>query len=236
MTCTRCKIAVILQRQTKCKMVGLGIIATGAAFLNMRKRKKEYEELVEKREGLVAAINAYNSSSYDAYINSIDTKETDAPAGVTVTTLLRVANLVGKLMRVRASIILTNTGTKPIYIHSVAADCKIFGEYLGIGNTDGVRVSQEIVSLKELQPGDPMEIQLRGGICQFKEISRLREAICAAAGKRLITSCPKLNLEGIEQADIRVRWSEADDMANVKEWRVLNKPGVLRYCGEAGLG
>lgn len=235
MTCTRCKIAVILQRQTKCKMVGLGIIATGAAFLNMRKRKKEYEELVEKREGLVAAINAYNSSSYDAYINSIDTKETDAPAGVTVTTLLRVANLVGKLMRVRASIILTNTGTKPIYIHSVAADCKIFCEYVYVVASDGSKVGQEIIDLVELKPGETQEFQLRKGISSFESIGRLREAICTAAGKRLITSCPKLNLEGVEQADVRIQWDTREDLATIKEWRVIGKPGTLRYCGEAGL-
>lgn len=216
-------------------MVGLGIIATGAAFLNMRKRKKEYEELVEKREGLVAAINAYNSSSYDAYINSIDTKETEAPAGVTVTTLLRVANLVGKLMRVRASIILTNTSTKPIYIHSVAADCKIFGEYVYVVASDGSKVGQEIIDLVELKPGETQEFQLRKGISSFESIGRLREAICTAAGKRLITSCPKLNLEGVEQADVRIQWDTREDLATIKEWRVIGKPGTLRYCGEAGL-
>ena len=218
-------------------MAGLGIIATVGAFANFKRRKKELNALIEKRDALVAVINTFNNTKYDPYIDTIDTKPTEKPDGVSVSTLLRVANLVGQLMYVRASVILSNTSDHSYFIHYVAAECKLYGLDVAVKNLRGITIPQKEIKTFELKAGDTLEIQLPKGISTIGDyMGRLRDDICSAAGKRLITSCPKLNLEGIEQADIMVDWSDNNSFSGTQNWRIQGKPGILRYCGEAGLG
>lgn len=217
-------------------MVGLGIIATGVALLNYRKAKNEYDSLVEQRDGLMAVIDSYNQHRLDPYVDSIDTQDTQFPQGLQYSTLLRVANLVGQIMRVHTSVIMTNTNDKPIILHRIAADCSLYGEELTVANySTKAAVPQEVVKLIELQPGETLEVQLPKGVAAPSVIGRLRDNICAACGKKLITSCWKVNLDGIEAAKIRIDWSWKEDTTAIKAGIVNNKPGVLRYCGEAGL-
>lgn len=217
-------------------MAGLGLIVTGAALLNYRKAKSEYDSLVEQRDGLMAVIDSYNQHRLDPYVDSIDTQDTQFPQGLQYSTLLRVANLVGQIMRVHTSVIMTNTNDKPIILHRIAADCSLYGEELTVINySTKAAVPQEVVKLIELQPGETLEVQLPKGVAAPSVIGRLRDDICAACGKKLITSCWKVNLDGIEAAKIRIDWSWKEDTTAIKAGIVNNKPGVLRYCGEAGL-
>ena len=78
-----------------------------------------------------------------------------------------------------------------------------------------------------------MEISLPSGISALynedkKNINgELRDLICDAAGKKLITSCPKISIDGGVTADIRVDWG--DDKVALSR----GVKGVLRYCMEA---
>ena len=49
-------------------MAVTGIVATGAAFLNYRSAKKDYDALVEQRDGLLAAVQMFNSQKDEEYI------------------------------------------------------------------------------------------------------------------------------------------------------------------------
>lgn len=250
-------------------MAGLGIIATVGAFANLKRRKKELNELIEKRDGLMAAISAYNNSKYDAYIDKttedFDTKPTEKPEGVTATIMLRVANLFGRLMHARTSVFLTNTSDRSYYLWSVSAECKLYDEALSMYKLNGLSadpVQQKVNFNKcyELKPGEVLEIQMPKGITGISDMEKLRSDICEVAGKRLITSCPKLNIEDFEflQCDFLIKWSDTDKQYifdekatnpkdaldsmkknpdfEEKEWLSLKRKGILRYCGEAGLG
>ena len=217
-------------------MAGLGLIATGAAFLNFRKAKAEYDALIEQRDGLLAVIDTYNQHRLDPLVDAIDENETQFPRGLQYSTLLRVANLVGKVMYVHTSVVLTNTSDQPIVLNYIAADCHLYDETLKVISISTQKeVAQEVVKLIELKAGEMIEVQLPMGVSGISDMGRLRSDICAAAGKRLITSCPKLNIEGVESADIMIKWSKKESTTDVHTGVVKGKPGVLRYCGEAGL-
>ena len=90
-----------------------------------------------------------------------------------------------------------------------------------------------------IKPGMVMEIYLPHGVSAIidpetgeSKMGWLRDIICQACGKNLITSCPKVFIEDIETANIRLSWTEETE--GVEHTCILrNKPGTLRYCGEA---
>ena len=224
-------------------MKGIGIIGTAAALLNYSNAKSEYDKLKEQQDGLTAAVQTYNENKLDNYYEntSVDEKPNNLPNGVRITTLLRVGNIakvggkIANVFRAQASVILSNTSNQKYHITSVEAGCYIFDTHIGIfkiSYPETNEISQKVDVNKDLEPGETLEITLPKGISGLpKEImDELRKAICAAAGKKLITSCPKLNIEsGCETADIRIWWG------NGMQGYTLKKSGVLRYCGEAYL-
>ncbi len=210
------------------------IIGTGAAFLNYKKAKANYEALKEQFDALQAAVQTYNYHKYDEYAEHIDTKPIDLMPGVHMTTILRVGNLVGKnIFRAQTSIVLSNTSDSTYHIHNAIAECMVLKTYVNMFEVNGGQISQRIIVNRDLQPGETMEITLPGGVSSWDEtkLGELRDLICQAAGKKLITSCPKLNIENGATGDIQVQWSLGED--SVKTARTIGLPGVLRYCGEA---
>ena len=225
-------------------MATLGIIGTAAAWLNLRNAKKELASLEEQQAGLQAAIQTYNFNKWNEfYDKTIKVERDDDPDGVEITTLLRVGNIVGKYMRARASVILTNTSSDRYYIHSVAADIRVQGYPIVIPDA-----KQEVRVDKWLEPGETKEIQLPGGITSLVDADgnivlwSLRDAICAICGKSLITSCPKISItpemciaagmDPIEYADVLVRWT-TEKGHDLLTGVTRNLAGVLRYCQEA---
>lgn len=208
-------------------MAGLGIIATGAAFLNYRNAKAEYDALVEKKEGLEAAIkqiasaiDTYNQHKYDdqtkpdyANINadSIDTGANELPEGVQITAMLRVANLVGKLFYAKPSLVLLNNSQNTYYIQSVQLDCEVVGSPVVLYKKslkEAVRETDIVNAEQELKPNEVLEIELPTGISSLGDkMGELRSLVCNACGKRLITSCGKTNIEDAIKADFILRWS-----------------------------
>jgi hypothetical protein len=182
------------------------------------------------------------------------------PDGLQITTMLRVGNLVGKMMRVHASIVISNTSNKTYKIGKSYADCKI-GDYpvivtdiskaiqdtlnpfnfsMGV-ESESIKIVEQKASgsILPIKPGSVWEIYMPHGVSMLVDLETqegkmgwLRDIICQACGKSLITSCPKVFIEDIETADIRLSWTEETE--GVEHTCILrNKPGTLRYCGEA---
>lgn len=223
----------------------VGAIGTAAAYANYRSAKAEYEALKEQRDGLLAVVAAYNNTKYDEYVSHQKVDNVDLMPGVLMSTQVRVGNLVGQLFRVQCSVVLINTSKETYRIHSVAADCFVL-DYPIMVFKPGIKFNnisldanaehreQQKVVNKDLLPGETMEIFLPSGVTALvdektgnNEIGKLRDLICTAAGKKLITSCPKISIEGAETANILVSWG--DD----KHAKSNGVPGVLRYCMEA---
>lgn len=217
----------------------LSIIGTGAAFLNYRKAKAEYDALIDKKNALSAAIESYfKGQRYDmmseVYDATIKDNTVTYPDGVKVSSILRVGNLVGKVMRAKISLVVTNTSANTYVISYPSVSCYILG--VPVGLVDGNMPIEPI----ELNPGQTIEISSKNSIAGFKDesmMSKLRDLICEEAGKSIITSCPKLNVSDVETADIYFEWAKkgnTDTNAGTATW--LGKPGVLRYCMEAFYG
>lgn len=223
----------------------IGLIGTGAAFLNYKKAKANYEALKEQYDALVAAVQTYNFHKYDEYYNKqeVDTKPFERPEGVMVSTILRVGNLVGKVFHAKPSVILSNTSDNTYFIHKISAKFFVFGDPIIISRMGGqwylfnpeVEVQPDTIEVnKELLPDDTLEIEFNGGTSAVQDMDKLRSLICDAAGKKLITSCPKLSITGdTEKANVDIFWSESRDNNDTKEFWYNDLPGVLRYCGEA---
>ena len=219
----------------------LGIIGFGAAIANYRKRKAEYDALLEQRDGLLAAVQMFNQNKNNPYINSIQVNSVDFAQGLNVTTILRVGNMVGKVFRTQASVIFTNTSSQTYFIGDVSADIFIGGvkvyvyktaELLQSTATNIKHATPQTVYLgKEIKSGQTLEVKLPYGISAMPDMDAFRKMICEAAGKKLITSCPKISIENGVTADILFTWSIPND--ETKTCKMANRQGVLRYMGEA---
>lgn len=224
----------------------LSIIGTGVALANYRKAKAAYEALEEKQATIQAAVTTYNENKYallDAYEeNEADAfryEENERPDGLNTGVVLRVANLVGKLFKARGSVVMTNTSHKAIHIKEIEAVWFVLDVPLNIFEklTSTNASDQHIYPDQWIAPGQTIEFQLPGGVSSLGEYQgELRDAICEAAGKKLITSCPKINVEGIAKTNYKVQWTyDTKDDKTVHQFYTNGKDTVLRYCGEAGL-
>lgn len=235
-------------------MYALSVPATAAAWSNYSKAKKQYDEAKEQYDGIYDTVMTFQRKQKDEQMEreieaNKNTYETDFPDGVQFSTILRVGNLakvagpVGKLFRVQASLVLSNTSENTYTIHSAAADCYVLDKYVSVHKLDidfsdlgnsAKQAPQEVKKQYTLRPGETIEIKLPGGVTTLGEEGddELRRLICEACGKRLITSCPKKSLEDIEKANILFTWSQGENGTKYT-CKAQNRPGVLRYCGEA---
>lgn len=224
-------------------MTGVGIVGLGAAFANYQKAKKEYEALEERYEGMLAAISTYEANKLNAYIESLEDRPNDFPSGLMFSTLLRVGNLVGKEFRCQASLVVSNISKRPYYIGSASVDCKVLDCPVVVFSskllTDGAKqLEQKTAYNKVIAPGETVEIFMPAGISALYNkdgesiMGEFRDLICSAAGKKLITSCPKTTIEKGETADILFTWREGET-GEMKTCSVLSRIGALRYISEA---
>ncbi|MBO5369008.1 hypothetical protein J6A32_10365 [Methanocorpusculum sp.] len=253
-------------------MTGLGLIGTGAAFVNYQHAKSQYDTLAEKKAGLSSAIAAYNpvqkyldeqAAAYqqqvlDEQIKELDRKANVYPEGLKWSVVLRVGNLVGKLFRAQPTLTMTNTGNTPIFIVDVNVECKLL-DLPVLLYSFGKNPEQKPTVLhvgKWIHAGETMSIDFPKGISSSAEKQgQLRDIICQQAGKKLITSCPKMNVEGDYcRADVRIVWNTEEPnyegqkasgesahdyyqryLETCKSGYTVGAPAVLRYCGEAYL-
>lgn len=214
------------------------IIGTGVAFAHYKKAKEERDALIEQKEALLAAIKTYKDKRWDmteTALETINDNSVSYPNGLQVSSILRVGNLSGKVMRAKKSLVISNISSKTYVIVNPDLSCNVFDEVVGF-TKDGLPNEQITIS-----SGQTIEISSKNSIAGFantETLAKLRDYICEQSGKKYITSCGKISLDGIETADIKLSWQENKDITPDK-WKVaawLGKPGVLRYCMEAFYG
>lgn len=243
---------------------GIGLFA---AWRNYNKAKAEYKALVERRETLLSAIQTYSQYHDKLHEGQMDREELEFlkalaaikddnvnnPEDLQVTTILKVANLVGDKFKAKIMLVFSNTSeTESYYIYRGSAICYFDNSPIIEDSFDipGPEYKYEPLCIK---PGETVEFGLEKKIYKLPIIEDMRDAICEEAGKKLITSCPKTNLtDGQETADILYTWGTTAPtpsvlrndkggkytaympivrgVANYKQ-----KPGVLRYCMENSL-
>lgn len=213
-------------------MTGFGLIAVIPAYRQYQAAINRYNDLVEYKEGLAAAIRAYNIGKNETYLleHMVDEKPNEEAPGLLLAPMLRVGNLVGKLFRVQASVVMTNTSSSPIPLSKISVECSVLDVPINVYSfkESDNKVAQTVTPHKQIAPGETIEIKLPGGISSLGDLNgKLRDLICEAAGKKLITSCPKTSIDDGIKADIRYWWGDN------KQCYMIGKPGVLRYCGEA---
>ena len=104
------------------------------------------------------------------------------------------------------------------------------------GLVNGKQILEQSIKIgKWLLPGETQGLEFEKGISAMADMGALRDAICEAAGKRLITSCPKISIEGLESACFKVSWRD-ESMDSTTSFYTNDKPGVLRYMMEAYYG
>ena len=216
---------------------GLGIAATGVAYLNYRNAKREYEDLLEKRDGLLAVVKMFNKQNDEAYGEQFhDYISTKYPKGVKCSAILRTSYLVGKYFHCLTSVVISNFSDKTYEIGNVSANCWVQDIPIMVYDsiTSGKEVTQNAAAYKKLMSGETLEIPITGGISAVPDMNALRGMVCAACGKRLITSCGKVSIEDGIKVNIDYTWREEGE----KEWhtaRYKQLNGVFRYCMELPL-
>lgn len=222
-------------------MATVGLIGTGLAYLNLKKAENEYNALVDQQDALIAALETMRAGKNYEEKDWEDPNPIDLMPGVSVTTILRVGNLVGQFFKAKASVVISNTGSRSYYVKSVTATCYVLDLPVApVDTQSGEAKDQTVIVHKMIRPGEVMEIELPGGTTGLyaedgtNRISELRELICNAAGKKLITSIwRKFNIEDAEKANVAIWWDSSENGTDPKKHVVMRKPGVLRYCMEA---
>ena len=220
----------------------LGIIGAAALFPKYKTAKAEYDDLKEKVESIRASVQTYNFRKLDEYIDKTNPeKPNDFPAGLSMAPMFKVGNLVGTLFHCRMEVTISNTSRTPFYVRTIYADPVIFGDALPVFKSsllDGANVlKQEAVVNRIINSGESVLVDLPSGISGVPDMGKLRDVICKACGRKLITSCWKVNIEdGTAKADVMIDWSEVVDGQPAKEVKrmwVRNYPAILRYMMEA---
>ena len=250
-------------------MTGLGIIPTIAALKNYKNAKAEYNNVLARYnefQSIAEAlfddwtqnINDYNEAKDGEYLRHLDfgIQEDNKPEGVDAVVLLRVANLVGKLFYAQPVVVLSNSSKKRYSIHAIDADMAVYGSGIQLFKIEANM--SDLVGAKKIQnriepnlvlnSGATMYFALPFGITGIGEesIKKLRDYICQVCGKKLITSCPKVNVIGASgkereliDTSILVEWrlyeNKKGEVGDLQTGVWVDKPGIIGYRGEAGL-
>lgn len=214
----------------------LSFIAIGTAFANFFKAKKKYEDALAEQQTILEAVNLpqdYKDERDEQYENLMDKPENDTTSdgrlqAISISPIVKVGNLVGNIFRVQLSLVFTNKSSDRSYnIRNIKANARILQE--------GVRGYYPSAQYNfNLKAGETKEIEFAGAQTSLDGASReeLKNAICVAAGKKLITSCPKTNVPDIASADVEFEYSGMSYAGSQRAtYRQCN--GLLRYMGEA---
>ena len=218
-------------------MSPISFLAIGTAFANFFKAKKAYEDALEEQQTILEAVNIqqdYKDERDEQYENLMDKSENEITSdgrlqAVSISPIVKVGNLVGNIFRAQLCLVFTNTSSNRSYnIRNLKANARVFGEALrGYMPTASYNFN--------LNAGETKEIELVGAKTSLDgaTLEKLRNSICAAAGKKLITSCPKINIDGIADADVEFYYGSGTTYAGNQRATYRNCKGLLRYMGEA---
>lgn len=255
-------------------MTGFGLIGTGAALLNYRKAQANLEEVKERRDTIITGLKTYQQYleelnewqeeiKLQAELDAIKVDEVNNPEGLQVTTILRVANLVGKYYKAQISVLFSNTAKDKVFqVEEISSTCYFkdqavmsadytyptreeLSKYLGVMDQETYEYYKKKHPLDYIliKPGQTAEKAFDAETYKIPELAKeMRDYITAYCGKSLITSCPKVNIDDkVENANILFTWRMHDvKTGEIDEYKYKTavyraKPGVLRYCGEGGL-
>lgn len=210
---------------------GIGLVA---AFKNYLEAKKAYDEAIDREKELLTAVQANIKTRDLAYEGVEQYSDPNKPLeGVEATTVLRVGNLanVRPFNRVQVAVILTNNTDKTYWIRSVAAEVRVDGA--GIPTT----TTQKRYTNLYLKPGKTLTIDLPGSKTILPAVTKqtLKDAICAACKRSLITSCWKVKISGddLETADVRIYYTSQSGADKEKTAYYKEVQGTVNYMGEA---
>lgn len=231
--------AVILHRNLKGAEMNIYGIATAVGILPAYKRAKAKAE-----EAYTALLN------YKAWLRSLNEKPEKEQSvyvdwnseldGVTCTVILRVGNIVGKMLSADGYLILTNhTSDRELLINKIGVSFRIFGQPIT------TYIPRGTVSSIELRAGQQVQIPLSGntGLIFFANADTrdefrndIVEAYNAATGKHwtLITSIPKnTDVDGIATANVEFQYTGITNVGQPNRARYVQQPCTVRYMGEA---
>lgn len=227
------------------KMTGFGLIGAGAALLNYRKVKANLEEVEELRDTIITGLKTYQQYMEElnewqqeiklqAELDAIKVDEVNNPDGLQVTTILRVANLVGRYYKAKISVLFSNTTKDQVFqIEEISSTC--YFENQVIASEDYVYLTADevknsmpyiLVFTKEMyekwkrqnaldtiliNPGQTVERGFDTQTYKIPELAeKMRDYITEYCGTRLITSCLKVSIDNkIENANIMFTWRNA---------------------------
>lgn len=194
-------------------MTGLGLIATGAAYLNYQQAKKNYDQVKENTEAVYAIMNSYQSA-YERYNYLLEhpeeyaevyTMEREAesrerdnarlerPDGLKFGVLIRVGCLVGKMMRTETVLTVTNSSDKAYYIYQVNVDDYLLGAPLNVINWRTKKEYYRYINVNEwIQPGQTMVFPFPKGIAMLMDVKKDPET-----GEVVVTEAGDVEVENI---------------------------------------
>lgn len=214
----------------------ISAIVTALAYMNLTNAKEEYAKAEEEVSLIEAAIKTYKDSQDNAKKNLEQTTqlqgEGNSPlSGVNVSFILRVGNLVGNKMTAAITLVVSNTTSDRTYsLSDFKAQPYISGMIL---NYKPEKENSIII-----KPGETKEISLPVQKNEYMlvgtgEMDALRKLICQNAGKRLITSCPKVTIDNVAYANVEFEYINTGYVGSTTRAIYRGISGVLRYCGEA---
>ena len=213
--------------------------------MNYRKVKANLEEVEELRDTIITGLKTYQQYMEElnewqqeiklqAELDAIKVDEVNNPDGLQVTTILRVANLVGRYYKAKISVLFSNTTKDQVFqIEEISSTC--YFENQVIASEDYVYLTADevknsmpyiLVFTKEMyekwkrqnaldtiliNPGQTVERGFDTQTYKIPELAeKMRDYITEYCGTRLITSCLKVSIDNkIENANIMFTWRNA---------------------------
>lgn len=156
-------------------------------------------------------------------------------SNVNVSFILRLGNLVGSKMKAQVTLVMTNKSKDLTYtLTRFKVQPYINGIFLGFDSAGGFDSGYPMGRV--LRPGETIEITLPGVnqiiLPSSSDRDSLRNLICNAAGKKLITSCPKITINNAVHANIEFYYQGIKGAGGLTRAVYYDIVGVLRYCGE----
>lgn len=232
MACTGAKKAVPLHQNLKVrKMNPISITSTIAAALNFKSAKEEYETLLERKREMQdidtqRQINSEDDSIY--YVTADDLNETANPMpGVTITPMVRVANIRGDRFQSKISLFIKNSSKNDYYIGRVSCSCWGWDYRLSSGEKE---VDSYLKSNSELVVD--FDRNIITGASELNDI--MRSVLLETTEKRTLSAVPKITIHSLVSSTLFVMWIEPDGSESVK-YEIPLIPTAFRYCGVGSL-
>lgn len=213
------------------KMNPISITGTIAAALNYKRAKEEYESLVEREKELQDSymqtqINSEDDSIY--YVTADDLNKTAKPMpGVTITPMVRVANISGNRFQSKISLFIKNSSENDYYIGRVSCSCWGWDYRLSNGEKDVdayLKANSELVI--------DFDRNIIKGARELNDI--MRSVLLETTQKSILSAVPKTTIYSLVSSTLFIMWIKPDGSESVN-YEIPLIPTAFRYCGVGSL-